>query len=457
MKTIFILIFGIVVGVLHGNSQELQKNDSPYSGLWLGTLKVTDQMQLQLAFEITEKENGLYAAKMNVIEQKAFDIPMDMCTISDDSIYVLLKSAGIEYHGCYYPDKETIHGTYSQGGRHFELHMARVEKLPLEVNRPQTPVRPFPYKEENILFENQNAGISLAGTLTMPNEGIKFPAAILIAGSGRTDRNETGMGHFLLLSDFLTRNGYAVLRYDKRGVGESGGNYLSATSFDFADDVVSALAYLKSRPEIDKKRIGLIGHSEGALLAPMVAAKHQNDVFFVVLMGGIGVSGSELLLKQAGDIARINGVPEEEIIEMVKKNAQYYKIVLEGEPDSITVKKLKATDPEINESTIHTLILPWFRSFLAIDPGPFLQQTKCPVLAITGENDLQCAPEENLKGIESALKMGGHTNHRILTLPGLNHLFQTSKTGSPYEYDQLEEIMAPQVLDLVVEWMNALQ
>lgn len=211
------------------------------------------------------------------------------------------------------------------------------------------------------------------------------------------------------------------MRYDKRGVGESEGDYIQSTTYDFAEDVLSAIAYFESRPEINHNKIGLIGHSEGAMIAPMVAADNPGKISSIILMGGIGVTGAELLLVQAEKIARINGVPED----------------------------------EINDGTLHMLLLPWFRAFLAIDPATYLHRVRCPVLAITGELDSQCPPAENLAGIEKALKEGGHTNYEIKSLPGLNHLFQTAKSGSPYEYDQLEEIISPGTLDLILEWLNS--
>ena len=210
------LIFSLSIIGQDSNASQIS-----YSGMWLGVMKVSDKMNLQMAFQIEMAEDGSYFAKMNVIEQKAFDIPMDACYIIDDSVHIRFDAAGITYDGFYLRDLDKIEGTYAQGGGTFKLDLSRVEKLPLDVERPQTPVRPFQYDEEEVHFENQEAGISLAGTLTKPSDGKSLTAVVLVAGSGKNDRNETSMGHFLLLSDFLTRNGYAVLRYDKRGVGDS--------------------------------------------------------------------------------------------------------------------------------------------------------------------------------------------------------------------------------------------
>ena len=449
-----ILVFAILsVGLLNVKSQSSLETQDPHRGLWLGVMVVSEQMSLQLAYEI-EGNSESYSAKLNVIEQKAFDIPMDTCIIEEDSIIIFFKAAGISYKGFYSSEEDKILGTYSQGGGSFTLDLLRVEELPLEVERPQTPVRPFPYEEEEVFFKNIEAGINLAGTLTLPKGDSTFPAVLLIAGSGQNDRNETAMGHFLLLSDFLTRNGFAVLRYDKRGVGESEGDYGKATTFEFADDARAGIKYLESRPEVDPQSIALIGHSEGALIAPMIAAEKDSHLSSIILMGGFGVTGSELLLLQARAMAEITGVPEEEIDEIVETNRVLYEITKTGESDSVVGEKIREAEPEINEGLYNMLLWPWFRTFLSLDPKIYLEKVECPVLAITGEKDVQCPAEENLAAIEESLKKAGNTHYTIKALPGLNHLFQTAESGSPYEYEKIPEIISPDVLDLILEWLD---
>ena len=447
--TFFVTLFILQQGI----GQSVTTIEDKVLGLWLGTMKVSEQVSLQLAFEFEPDSSEVLSAKMNVIEQKAFDIPMNSCLIAGDSLHIRFDQAGIRYDGNYFEEEDIIRGVYSQGGGTFKLDLSRVDELPLVVNRPQTPVRPFPYKEEEVKFVNGKAGITLAGTLTLPEKGIDFPALILIAGSGRNDRNETEMGHFLLLSDFLTRNGYAVLRYDKRGVGGSEGDYGAATTFDFSEDARSALEFLKARPEIDPDKIGLLGHSEGALIAPIIAAGQDEGVAFIVMMGGIGVSGSELLLLQARKMAELNGVPEEEINETIRTNEVLYELALSEDSDSLIAEKMREVGPDINDNMINMLLWPWFRTFLSIDPDSYISQVTCPVLAITGENDVQCVAEQNLTAIEESLEKAGNSNYKVEMLPGLNHLFQTSETGSPYEYTQLEEIMAPVALDVILTWL----
>jgi pimeloyl-ACP methyl ester carboxylesterase len=257
-----------------------------------------------------------------------------------------------------------------------------------------------------------------------------------------------------MLSDYLTRNGYAVLRYDKRGVGESEGDYGAATTFDFADDARSAVRYLENRPEINQKMIGLVGHSEGALIAPIIAADNDEHIALIIMMGGIGVTGADLLLEQAEIISRINGIPEDQIFFATETNRALYEVAVSEGNDTDLMNEMKEIQPELNDNMAGLLLSPWFRTFLAIDPDDYISKVSCPVLAMNGEEDVQCPPEQNLPAIEQSLKKAGNSNYKIETLPGLNHLFQTSETDSPYEYNQLEEIMAPAALELILNWLN---
>lgn len=448
LATLFILLTFTLAGQVQNPSPE------PREGYWMGVMNVSEQMSLQMAYELRLDEQGSWTAKMNVIEQKAFDIPMDKCVMDGDSIHIQFAAAGITYDGYYSKDDQLIFGSYGQGGGYFTLDLTWVEALPTEVERPQTPIRPFPYDEEEVKFENTREGILLAGTLTKPSDQKNLPAVVLIAGSGRNDRDETSMGHFLLLSDYLTRNGYAVLRYDKRGVGESEGDYAQATTIDFADDTKAALEYLKGHPDIDPGTIGLIGHSEGAMIAPILASEYPEEISFIVLMGGVGIPGSDLLLIQAEKMSRIAGVPEEEIQQTMENNRKLYEIAKTDEPDSVIAVKMKEAVPEVGDNIISMLQVDWVRTFISLDMDKYISKVKCPTLAITGENDIQCPPVENLSAIAASLQKGGNENYEIKEMPGLNHLFQTSESGSPLEYEQLPEIISPDVLKTLLEWMN---
>lgn len=456
MKKFVVHLLVLIISFTFSYGKDKAEDVNLISGIWLGKVKVSEKLELQIGFVITKTENGLLSATMNVIEQKAFDIPMDKVNFRNDSLLIEMTSAGISYAGLFNAKNKTILGTYHQGEAKLELNLLEVEKLPSgEVARPQTPVRPFPYLEENIVFENPPAGVKLAGTLTLPHAKHPSPAVILVAGSGPTDRNETSMGHFLLLADYLTRSGYVVLRYDKRGVGESTGNYDEATSYDFANDLKAGVNFLQNRKEVDNNNIGIIGHSEGALLAPMVASE-INDIAFIVLLGGIGLPCDKLLLLQTEKIARVNGVPENEITEIVNQYEKYYSILKTQYDEKLKREKIKASNPEISDGLLGMFFKPWFQSFINIDPSSYLENIQCPVLALTGENDIQCSATENLNGIKAALDNGGNNEYLVKSMPELNHLLQTSKSGSPNEYESIPEIIAPSVLKLMGSWIDTI-
>jgi uncharacterized protein len=334
------------------------------------------------------------------------------------------------------------------------------------LNRPQEPKKPYPYDEEEVGYENKRDGVKLAGTLTFPRGKGPFPAVLLITGSGPQDRNESILGHkpFLVLADYLTRQGIAVLRVDDRGVGGSTGSAPNSTTENFAADVTAGIEFLKTRKEIDPKQIGLIGHSEGGLVAPMVAAQN-GDVAFIVLMAGAGLTGEEILYLQGAMIMKANGAGAGQLARLRATQESMFKILKEEKDPAAAEKRLREemsknlTEEEKKKSeqtiAVHIKLAntPWFRYFLTLDPRPALRKVKCPVLALNGENDLQVSANENLREIEAALKAGGNNDVSIARLPKLNHLFQTCETGSPNEYIKIEETIAPVALRTVGDWI----
>jgi pimeloyl-ACP methyl ester carboxylesterase len=344
--------------------------------------------------------------------------------------------------------------------------------------RSQEPKQPYPYHEEEVLYPNEKAGIKLAGTLTYPESKGRFPAVILIAGRGPCDRDETSAGHrpFLVLADYLTRQGIAVLRSDKRGVGKSGGQYdfLTTTKQDLAIDVMAAFRYLQNRAEIDPDQIGLIGHSEGAVVAAMVAVELP-QVSFIVMLAGPGLNGGASLALQLGLVAGSLGINEGTI-------AKYKAIlnrtmeILKHEPDHEIARSKITTiygeySAKISEDErarmrnigydfpsnpvtyADGMMSPGFYDFLMVEPDTIFRQVKCPVLALNGEKDLQVPAKEHLRAITMALKVGGNTDYTIKALPGLNHLFQSAGTGSPAEYEGIQETISPIALEFIQEWI----
>ena len=364
----------------------------------------------------------------------------------------------------------------------------------LEAQRPQEPQRPFPYQEEFVFFENIRAeGVRLAGTLTMPETGGPFPAVVLVSGSGPQDRDENLEGHkpFLVIADYLTRRGIAVLRYDDRGVFQSRGNFATATTEDLASDAQAAVEYLEARQEIDPERIGIVGHSEGGLIAPMVSVRYSS-VDFIVLLAGPGFVGEEILYMQQALILASLGADEVGIA-FNRRRSELYNTVLKEEPDnalaaerlrqiwldslegkilpegfsdeelesvfaeleSLTEKQKTDITRSVFEPQMRNFLTPWYRFFLTYDPRPALRQVQVPVLAMNGDKDLQVPGRENLEAIEAALVEGGNADFSIVELPNLNHLFQTSETGALSEYAVLDETFAPVALEVLGDWLVA--
>jgi pimeloyl-ACP methyl ester carboxylesterase len=431
---------------------------SDIDGAWMGTLDA-GTAKLRIVFHITNTADGL-TATMDSLDQDMKGLPVTKVTRDGSSLKLELKQLPGVFEGTIDKDRQSVSGTWSQSGNSLPLQLKRVkDSAELERPRPQDPAKPYPYREEDVSFENSTAGIKLAGTLTIPPGKGTFPAVVLVAGSGAHDRDEALMGHrpFLVLSDYLTRRGIAVLRYDKRGVGESGGTYATATTADFADDAEAGLAYLEKRSEIDPHKIGLIGHSEGGMIAPLLAARNSS-VAFIVMMAGPGIPGDELLVEQTLLIAEANGQTHE----TAEKAAGEERIILslvKDETDSAVLEKklreqLTGQVPEAQiGAAIKSTSSPWFRYFISYDPAATLRKVKCPVLAVIGSKDLQVPPEQNIPAIRKALQDAGNQKFEVDELPGLNHLFQTAKTGSPAEYAQIEETISPVALEKIAAWV----
>jgi len=404
---------------------------------------------------------------MDSPDQGVKGIPVDEVTLKDSTLYLNVSTIAGAFEGKVSEDFSLIEGEWKQSGASFRLLLQKIEKA-LELTKPQEPEKPYPYIEEDVKYNNQEAGVILAGTLTLPDKEGFFPAVLLVSGSGPQDRDESVFGHkpFLVLADYLTRQGIAVLRFDDRGVGKSTGDFSLATSNDFASDVLAGIDYLKSRKEINAEQIGLIGHSEGGIIAPMVAV-HSRDVSFIVLMAGPGLTGEEILYLQSELISRANGTSEEGIARNRHYNEKLYSLVKEEENKDILIEKADKIFDEyfaelseeeksrigdqkaFIEAQIQSLLSPWFKYFLTYDPKSTLSKVSCPVLAINGEKDLQVPPEENLEAIKEALIAGGNKDFMIKELPGLNHLFQTAQTGSPDEYAKIEETISSVALELI--------
>jgi fermentation-respiration switch protein FrsA (DUF1100 family) len=464
-----ILLFGILFLALTGsgqNSEFLKK----ITGSWTGPLKMQG-IELRLVFNISAGAYDSLTVTLDSPDQGAKGIATSRVVATNDSLRVEIKSLRGIYTGKFNEDYTTLSGQWKQGGLALPLelkHNAEAFKL----NRPQEPEPPYPYNVEEVTFRNEKAGIDLAGTLTIPLTGSNFPAVVLITGSGPQNRDEELMGHkpFLVISDWLTRQGVAVLRYDDRGVGKSGGKFGDATTFDFAGDAEAGFDFLKKYPGIDTTRCGLAGHSEGGLIAPIIAAG-RDDIGFIILLAGPGIPGDQIIMLQTELISRAEGVPENDIADDLKLSKDIFSVLrktADNEKASVKITKLldgynrthgADTMPDTSmraqtDMQVKTMTSPWFRTFLRINPIDYLSRVKCPVLAMNGELDLQVPAAVNLQAIERALIFGGNSNYRIEGLPGLNHLFQHAEKGSPSEYGKIEETFAPEALTMISGWIN---
>ena len=477
MKTLLACIAVIVAPLAPKATAQEPEGPTPadFAGNWMGSLDA-GAMTLRLRFVLTESEDGLSATLFS-LDQGNAQVPVESVTLSGAAITMSMPAAGASYEGTLSTEDGKITGTFTQGGGSTTLVLERASEDDVDLRRPQDPVEPFPYVAEDVSYPNPDGGHTMAGTFTRPAEGGPFPAVILISGSGPQDRNEALMGHrpFLVLSDHLTRRGIAVLRYDDRGVGQSTGNFATATSPDFASDALAAVAYLKARDDVNPAAIGLAGHSEGGLIAP-IAAVESADVSYIVLMAGTGVNGERILYAQGALIARAAGASEEAIAKNQEGQRAVFEVI-KSEPDlerageavGAMVRTLleEATDEERAQSgvtdaasleaAVNTQVqqvnTPWFRYFLTYEPATMIEQVKVPVLAINGEKDLQVPYEENLREIEAALQRGGNTRYEIHAFPDLNHLFQHSETGAPSEYQAIEETWSVEVMEVIADWI----
>jgi len=438
-------------------------------GTWSGALDLGGT-KLPLVFHLVRGEAGL-AATMDSPAQGAKGIPASGASFADGTVRIEFTSMRAVYAGKLSADGSAIAGTWSQGSASLPLDLVR--SAAAGDSRPQTPKPPYPYRSEELRLPGGAPGVELAATLFIPAGKGPFPAVVLVTGSGPQDRDETILGHkpFLVIADHLARNGIAVLRYDDRGVASSTGNFGSATTLDFAADAKAALDYLAARPETDPRRVGIIGHSEGGLIAPLVAAQDPK-ARFLVLLSGPAMRGSDLLLLQTAAIARASGASAEAVAGTQAINAKLYGIA-SGPGDQATVaaalKKAYLewvdTEPSLEpaerdearkgaDSAVASLVAPWTRCFLSLDPAPALASLSIPVLALGGTKDLQVPEEENFRAFSRIFADSGRSSLLTLRkLDGLNHLFQHAGTGLPNEYGLIEETFAAEALGAMTDWI----
>lgn len=436
------------------------------AGTWEGLLAAS-AMKLRLELAVRDSAGAL-TGSMRSIDQGGAVAHANIAA-AGDSLTVDVPEWHIGYRGVLAAAGDSLHGMFTQGGTSMPLAFGRAS-APVPVQRPQDPTPPFPYATTDVTVASV-PGVTLAGTLIMPPGKGPFPAVVFVTGSGPQDRDEALMGHrpFLVIADYLARHGIASFRYDDRGVAKSTGSFDKATSADFSQDAEAAVHYVMHVKGIASNHVGILGHSEGGMIGPMVAARSR-DVAFLVLMSGPGVPGDSILLLQGRLIAIATGTPPEAadkattsqrlLVEAVAQSRDSLDAVarLAKAKDSILASvpndKRAAAEAQLDQA-MPQLESPWFRYFLHYDPRPVLRRVHVPVLALGGSLDLQVPARENLAAIDTALRAGGNRDYRVEELPKLNHLFQTATTGAPTEYATIDETVAPAALDTIATWINA--
>ena len=470
MKRIFFFL-PLFLLVLTGGS--IAQPQNKFTGTWEGKLNIG--VEIRVVFHIREDGKGGLVSTTDSPDQSVYGIKCDTTIVSGEKIDISIKELGGSFQGQLLNDS-TIEGKIIQG---VELPIVlKKGGKPIERKHPQTPQAPFPYKSEDVEYDNADKSLHYGATLTIPEGKGPFSAAVLITGSGAQNRDEEIMGHklFAVLADYLTRKGFVILRVDDRGIGKSSGKFGEATSADFAKDVNTSLDYLLSRSEVNPKKLGMIGHSEGGMIAPMVAANREY-IDFIILLAGPGVKIMDLMAEQNAAILSSAGISQRSInayLPLYKEMIGQITTAPDSSAALIAVKKtlndwitntnlslikelhLEETKSreEIATQLVQVMYSPWFKYFLSYDPAPALEKLKCKVLAINGDKDIQVISRQNLPGIETSLKRAKVKNYTIKEMPGLNHLFQTCNKCTLEEYGDLEETFSPVALQLISEWLE---
>jgi len=438
---------------------------------WHGIL-TAGKTEFDFQLRVLVDEEGKQHALLDSFSERQLSLSTEFES-TEDGFTFALPAIKATFRGKYNDNRSEITGEWDQVGK---LPLT-LKKLPIaetrwsleKQNRPQHPTEPFPYTVKEVAFTSKADDIELAGTLTIPkiDDGEKrFPAVILVTGSGPQDRDETLFGHkpFLVIADHLTRKGIAVLRYDERGVGESSGKFLGATTNDFARDAEGGIDFLMKHRSVDSAKVGIVGHSEGGVIGPMLAARHT-DVAFVVMLAGPGVTGAEISTSQSRAMSAAAGMPgdyvdtQEEALTAVIKKIKEEKKPLTAEQIEAVLNKIAETSEtkkahiNLMSEAIQNLSDPWMTNYIMSDPGPDLRNVQSPLLALYGEKDLQVLPKLNANAVEKHLAAAGNRDFETVELPGLNHLFQTADSGQMTEYGTIEETFAPAALNVMSEWI----
>lgn len=462
IRSCFIL-FVLLAGIMPAAAQQ-QK----IAGDWFGQF-----LNARAVISLTEKAGKLEGVFKSP-DQTTQEFAIDSIRLKGDSLYFSVKALSFRYNGVWQEAEQRFAGAFVQGGRSFTLNFSRkhLTKEDVTPKRPQEPQPPFDYEREDITFTNTKDSVTLSGTFTKPRGKGPFPAILLISGSGPQDRNEEIFNHkpFLVIADYLTRNGIAVLRYDDRGTAKSTGSYAKADLNNFAEDAKAGFNWLQQRADVDKAKTGLLGHSEGGDVIQILAAE-DSRVAFIVSLAGPGVNGVKVFELQNYATNIGSGIPDSVARKISVANTRYLEVMArEKNLDSLrrkAVPVIHALYDVLPETLRHGMQKPAFTfqvltanttpammSLVRFDPALYIPKIKCPVLALNGEKDIQVLSKENLEGWRTLLKKGNNKDATVQELRGLNHLFQACKECIVAEYISLEETISPVVLDTITKWIK---
>jgi alpha/beta superfamily hydrolase len=464
-----IMLFAFLSATLFSLSQ------NTFLGIWEG--KMNAGVDLRMIFHISQDVSKNFIATIDCPDQGLKDINVSSLQLKNDSIHLEIPQFQASYTGKLSSDS-VITGMFYQT-MSLPLNFKKISKVAIK-NRPQTPVGPLPYKSEDLVYTSEDKSITYGATITIPVGKGPFPTALLLTGSGQQNRDEEILGHkpFAVIADHLTRNGFIVLRVDDRGMGNTTGDILSSTTRDFSNDAIVSLNYLKCRKEVDKNKIGLIGHSEGGMIAQIVAAERK-DINFIIMLAAPGEKTLKLMSEQNEAFLTKVGLPRESITAYLDLYNTIMISILKSGKDSVTgnvktivdtwtaktkknivitttgIRDEKSKSDFINQC-VNQVGRPWFKYFLNYDPAPIIKKITANVLAVNGNKDIQVIAKTNLAGIETALKNGKSESYKVIELEGLNHLFQECNKCTVSEYDQLEETISPALLEIISKWLKKL-
>jgi len=436
----------------------------------------TDVAPLEVIFIIDnsteDKNTSMYVPKQFIYDMKA------ETKLIEDSIIITIKNLKAEYIGVWNDTVQTYFGTWKQGNQNIAVGFNKIKKTELSfLERPQTPQLPFGYIEKNICIENKKENSTLCGTLTLPDNQNQHKLAILITGSGAQDRNEEIAGHqpFKVIANYLTNQNIAVFRYDDRGYGESKGNFSKSTTYDFMTDAYAVVNYFKDYPNIDAKSIGVIGHSEGGMIAMMLAAKYPKDIAYIISLAGPAINIKSLMLKQSEEINRAAGIKETDITWMRELNSKSFDIAIKSkditslrkqieelfESYSTALTQEQKEELMLNQQGINLAVMQlssdWMKYFLTFEPSKYLRKIKCPILALNGTKDIQVDCDENINGFKNYINPKKCKNLETHKMKDLNHLFQTAENGAVEEYFYTSETFSVKALQIIVDFINRQQ